>query len=67
MTLTFRGTCLATFKSEIEVPDDIKINTKEEALEYIMDHYGECPAHELEYIGDVDEPVTLDDIDFEEE
>lgn len=61
--IKFTATCVAAYKSEIEVPDNL--NTKEEVLAYILDHINECPCNELTYLEDTDEPVTIDDFEMD--
>lgn len=66
-TVRFNATCIATYKGALEVPEDL---SQEEVLDYILNHLGEVPAYGLEYIGDTEEPVTIEDIqnidDFDE-
>lgn len=44
-------TCMATYNSSIEVPDDM---TLEEAIEYARENLDEIPLGEMEYISDSD-------------
>lgn len=56
-------TCMATYNSYIEVPDNMNIN---EAIQYAKEYISNIPIGVLEYIPDSDE---LDDenCDFEDE
>jgi len=62
MRVKFNACCIATYKGELELPNNIDTTNKKEVLDYILSHLNDVPCEELEYIGDTDEPVTEDDI-----
>lgn len=62
MRVKFNACCIATYKGELDLPNNINIKDKKEVLNYILDHLNEVSCSELEYIGDTDEPVTEEDI-----
>lgn len=62
-TVAFNVTCLATYKSSLDLPDNIK--TREEIVSYIREHLPDANIQELEFLSDLDEPsesVIEDDI-----
>lgn len=60
----FNVTCLATYRSELEIPDEIAKKGKSAVLIYIQDHLGACSVSEIEFLDDLvpEEAVTEDDI-----
>jgi hypothetical protein len=56
-------TCMATYNSYIEVPDNMNIN---EAIQYAKEHISNIPIGVLEYIPDSDE-LDEENCDFEDE
>lgn len=59
----FIAGCIATYYSELEIPDSIK-NDKCEVLNYIRKHINDAPVIDLEFANDLedDESVEYDDI-----
>ena len=57
----FCVTCLAQYKSEMYIPDEVE-DGKE--LSYIREHLDECPVQELDWVGDLspEEAVTEEDV-----
>lgn len=64
MRVEFNACCIATYRGELELPDTVNANDKTEVLGYILEHLNEVPCGELEYIGDTDEPVIEEDIQY---
>lgn len=62
MMVEFFATCVASYKGELEIPNNIDTKNKKEVLAYILDHLDEVPCHELEWINDTEEPVNEEDI-----
>ena len=64
MRVEFNACCIATYRGELELPEDIDITNRTEVLEYILDHLNEVPCDDLEYIGDTEEPLIEEDITY---
>lgn len=59
----FTAGCIASYYSELEIPDSIKDN-KYEVLDYIREYIDDAPVIDLEFLNDFegDESVEYDDI-----
>lgn len=59
----FNVGCTAIYKSELEIPDEIKDDMKS-VLAYIHDHLDECPVNEIEWVSDLKpgDAVMMEDI-----
>lgn len=57
--------CMASYKSELNIPDEIKDDEKA-VLAYIHEHLDECPVEDLEHLADLEpkDAVTMDDIRY---
>ena len=64
MRVEFNACCIATYRGELELPEDIDITNRTEVLKYILDHLDEVPCDDLEYIGDTEEPLIEEDITY---
>ena len=62
MRVKFNACCIATYQGELELPNNVNAKDRNEVLEYILDNLNDVPCTEMEYIGDVDDPVTDEDI-----
>ena len=58
----FNATCIATYRGTLTLPESVDANNMDEVLTYIRDNLNVVPCENLEYIGDTDEPVTVEDI-----
>lgn len=60
-TAEFNVTCMASYHSEMEIPDSVP---ESDMLEYIREHLPECQIYDLQWLSDLDpiDAVTEDDI-----
>lgn len=64
MKVGFNAYCVATYKGELELPNNIDQEDKKAVHKYILEHLDEVPASDLLYLDDTDEPVTENDIEY---
>ncbi len=65
--IKFSAACIATYESELLIPDDV-VKNKTETLIYIREHLDEAPVLELNYVKELDdknESVWSDDIHWD--
>lgn len=62
MKAKFNVCCMASYKGELELSDEVDISDETQVLDYILKHLDEVPVKSLEFLNDTDEPVLESDI-----
>lgn len=60
----FNVTCKATYKSELEIPDDYDINSLHDLRCYILDHLDEAAIDELDWLSDLEDEDAVEEEDI---
>lgn len=58
----FTATCLAYYKSSLDVPNEVIAEGNEKIAQYLRDNIGEANVDELTWLQDTEDCVTQEDI-----